>query len=231
MKQGLSPNEFLKSDIIAELNKEKQQFEILTALSTEERAEYSLLLEKLMGQHEAASVSTTAEKGKTLEKLVSFLFESTHLYEAKTNLRTSSNEIDTLMSLNENGRRHVYNGLHAIKNDLILAESKNYHGKISVTWVGKVQSLMQYTDCRLAIIFSYHGLSGKDWKDAVGLTKKIYLGSPKDDKYIILDFNLKDFQKVNEGIPFLSLIYDKIISLRTDTNFESAIAPHPAEEQ
>ncbi|QWG87300.1 acetylglutamate semialdehyde dehydrogenase [Bacillus mycoides] len=215
--------------MLQQYNEEEANYRIITSLSKEEKEEYSVLLGKLKRIHRKNSKSTTKEKGETLEKLVSFLIEKSTVFEIHQNIRTSSNEIDQLIAINAIGRKFKAKGYLDLKDDIILSECKNYHEKVGVTWVGKFASLMTYTESRLGLIFSYHGLAGKGWEDAIGLTKKLYLGRPKDEKLFILDFNKEDFERIEKGHNLLELIKAKTLALQTDTKFEHLITSHPAQ--
>ena len=79
----------------------------------------------------------------------------------------------------------------------------------------------------IGIIFSYRGFTGTNWNAGVGLVKKIFL----IDNTIILDFSLKDFEKIAEGISILKIINSKILSLKYDTQIENYISEHPLENE
>jgi hypothetical protein len=227
MKQAFTLKEYL----LAKMDEEEEVFRIITSLDENEKIEYERLLQELENTHTSEGVSTK-EKGESLEKIVRFLLEKSAVFNVHKNIRTSSNEIDQLIILNAKGRKFREQGLLDFKYDVFLSECKNYHGKISVTWVGKFYSLMNYTGTKLGLLFSYHGLTGRGWEDAVGLTKKIYLSKERlEDKIHILEFNKEDFEKIKQGNSLLELISAKIIALRTDTSFEHYISQHPAEEQ
>lgn len=115
----------------------------------------------------------------------------------------------------------------ALNNDRVLLECKNYNKKIDVTWIGKFYSLLRTSKTRIGIIFSYRGFTGTNWNDGVGLVKKIFL----IDNTIILDFSLKDFEKIAEGISILKIINSKILSLKYDTQIENYISEHPLENE
>ncbi|MES5836473.1 acetylglutamate semialdehyde dehydrogenase [Bacillus cereus group sp. MG11] len=225
MERGLTLKEFFKQQEFTE----KQRYDVLTTLDGQEKLEYSKLLEELEVA-QGNPTYTTRQKGDALESLVNFLIEKSVVFQLHQNIRTSSNEIDQLLVLNSTGRKFKQQGLLNLNEDVILAECKNYQDKVDVTWVGKFFSLMTYTSTKIGLLFSYHGLTGESWRDAVGLTKKLYLSKENAAERIhILEFSMKDFKLIAEGHTLLGLIEDKTLALRTDTNYIKLISAHPAE--
>ena len=114
------------------------------------------------------------KKGKALENLAKELLNSSSIFDAKPNLRDTSNEIDLLLIPSD------YNALNEcllpkyLKND-ILVECKNYNETIKVDWVGKFASLANTHSVELGIIFSYKKFAGKYRTSFIGLSKKIFL--------------------------------------------------------
>jgi hypothetical protein len=226
MNKGLSTKQF----ILEILESKERTYEALISLDEQELNHYTSLLTNLEDMHHSGSAASTTEKGKALEQLVTYLIQKSIIFDVYQNLRTSSNEIDQLFILNAKGRAFREEGLLPLKDDLILSECKNYQNKISVTWVGKFYSLISSTSAKVGLLFSYHGLTGTGWRDAVGLTKKIYLSKERlEDKVYILDFNITDFRRIRDGENLPNLINAKMLALRTDTNFQQFISKHPAE--
>ena len=215
---------FLQS--LASLSSEEfiSQFLSEYTLSGEKLEEYKKLFN--LFEHTNGSRLKATDKGTTLENLVVFLATNTNLFEVLPNVRTSTNEIDTLLRTKPQAKL-ILRDFFEIATD-ILFECKNYNTTIGVTWVGKFHSLLQNQNCKLGIIFSYHGFTGNGWNDAVGLTKKVYL----KDEIVILDFNFQDFQKLQSGRSFLEIIRNKIDSLKMDTTdeIEKYFRPHEAEK-
>ena len=52
-----------------------------------------------------------------------------------------------------------------------------------------------------------------------------------EEKYCIIDFNINDFENVNNDGNFLQIIHDKIEALRLDTDYSELISKHEAENQ
>lgn len=110
-------------------------------------------------------------KGKALEELVSYMFEATGGYfEIYNNIRNGANEVDLFVCFSNKGR-YLSRALGEKYSD-IICECKNYEKKVSVTYVGKFYSLMQSTNNKIGIMFSYDGFSGQSWNAAAGLAKK-----------------------------------------------------------
>ena len=91
---------------------------------------------------------------------------------------------------------------------------------------------MMVTNHTFGILFSYHGMSGRGWNDAIGLTKKIYmLKEHKEDKIIMIDFSLREFEQIIEGKTFFDIINFKIQSLQHDTDIlKYIVSEHPGEK-
>lgn len=212
----------IKEYILARADEKIKSVAQILTFTFEEQKEYIILLKNLESTN--SSSSSTTEKGKALEEIVQFVIEKSAVFDIHSNVRTSSNEIDILARLNGKGKYFKGQGLLDF-HDSFLSECKNYNKKVDVTWVGKFYSLVKYTKNNLGIIFSYKGLSGDKWHNAVGLTKKIFL-LETDERYII-DFNYNDFKILSEGKSFIELISEKIFNLKNDTSIQSFIAEHP----
>lgn len=177
-----------------------------------------------------SSNQNATHKGKALEDIVSFLIEKLGLFNVYKNIRTSSNEIDQLIELNTKGK--LLSRFMLSLKDGFICECKNYNKKIPVTWVGKVYSLLCVTNHKIAVVFSYRGLSGKGWNDAVGLTKKLYMMKERDEeKIVIIDFNINDFERIANNESFFKIIEEKVLSLKVDTDISEYLNKHhPAEK-
>lgn len=199
-------------------------------LDEKQRNEYNKLFQDLNVNNSNDKCSTTI-KGKSLEKIVCFILEHIGIFDVKKNFRTHTNELDQLLMLNNIGKGFLASGLIDKRLEQIIGECKNYQNKVSVTYVGKLCSLLMTTDTKIGILFSYKGISGKKWDNACGLVRKFYLcKEKKEDRYCILDFNLEDFKRINEGISILKIIEEKILSLQYDCNYENLINTHDAEQ-
>ena len=175
-----------------------------------------------------------SSKGATteaLEKLVSYLLTiSGNIFYVDRNLRTSTNEIDQLVSLTPKGKILLSYHLVNSKLECFLGECKNYDKSVSVTYIGKFCSLLLTNNVKIGILFSYHGVSGTGWSNGSGLIKKFYLHKEKlEDKYCIIDFSIKDFESILEGKNMLQIIEEQLKSLQFDTDYSRYLSKHPAE--
>ena len=225
-------NEVLSLEGYLELfDKHKAEFDKeLGKLSQTSIQEYRTLLDELKCSN--SSKDKTTDKGRALENIVSFLVNKTGLFDVYRNVKTSSNEIDQVVLLNKKGLFLQKQGLLHMPIDGFLGECKNYGTKVAATWVGKFCSLMMVTNHTFGILFSYHGMSGRGWNDAIGLTKKIYmLKEHKEDKIIMIDFSLREFEQIIEGKTFFDIINFKIQSLQHDTDIlKYIVSEHPGEK-
>lgn len=194
-------------------------------LSQEDQAQFKYLYDKI-----ANNCHDTGTKGKLLEELVSLLFSNPKrsFFECRRNCRTSSNEIDLLLTWNENARLNNVGAAFPCFGESFLCECKNYDGKVDVTYVGKFYSLLSLANVKLGILIAWDGITGKGkWDSAKGLVKKIAL---KDGIFIIV-IDKNDLKEIYDGKRHIySLIYDKHNALKNDIDFSEYVSKHPAEE-
>ena len=203
--------------------------EKICAFSDEQKTEYIKRLEyfKLVNGGNYSDV----EKGKSLEDLVSYLLTiSGDLFTVVQDVRTHTNEIDQIVELNPKGKFFLTHGFLPKRFECFLGECKNYNRKINVTYVGKFYSLLITTSEKTGILFSYHGITGKNWSDGSGLIRKIYLQKEDEEKRVaIIDFSLPDFQRIADGDNLINLFDSKLKALKYDTNVDQFLKSHPAE--
>ena len=119
------------------------------------------------------------EKGHALENIATFLLETCSTFSVYKNIRTTTNELDQLVRTTHLGSILCSNGVLDKRLLHFIGECKNHKDTISVTYVGKICSLLTTTDNRICILLSYNGISGKNCEDASGLIKKFYLSKEK----------------------------------------------------
>lgn len=196
----------------------------------EEIKEYNKLLKEFKNTN--SSNSTTNEKGRALENLATYTIKTTHVFDVYKNIRTTTNELDQLVKITDNNRLLI--GLKIIDERLanFIGECKNYQDKIPVTYVGKICSLLTTTQNKICILFSYNGVTGKNWENAEGLIKKFYLSKEKlEERFCIIDFNVKDFDEIAKGNNFLQIVENKITALKNDTDYSNFIKEHELSSQ
>lgn len=201
------------------------KYEKICEFSQEQKEEYELLLDDFIKIN--SSNYTTKEKGEVLEKIASFVLETSNIFDIYDNIRTTTNELDQLVRLNVKGKLLNSRGLIDSRLSGFIGECKNYNSKVSVTYVGKICSLMSTTQNKICILFSYHGITGNNWTSSSGLIRKFYLSKEKlEERYCIIDFNIKDFESIRDGNNFLQIVHDKIMSLQNDTDYTKLLKPH-----
>lgn len=232
-KQGLSIKEILenidKIDNISEQQKieaKVKTFYKFIEWKENDYKEYKLLLYNLKSI-KGRSKAKTKDIGTALEDLVNFIFEKSFFYKVYKNKRTATNEIDQFVLISDKGYQALqdYNfsrDLLISNENYFLCECKNYKDTVSATWVGKFNTLLETCgEINTGIIFSYKGLTGKEnnWCDAHGLTKVIYRITSNTNPRFILDFNIKDFEKLlNRDENIYSIIKKKKDSLIGNIN-------------
>ncbi len=120
---------------------------------------------------------TTKKQGDLLEELLKIILLSSNLFEVYQNIRTSTNEIDFVVSLSLDAK--FLRAQRLIPDwipDFFIIECKNYKGNVPVTYLGKFFSLMEINKCQLGIFISTNGITGSNsWRDASGFVKKVNL--------------------------------------------------------
>lgn len=212
-------------------------FQQICKLNTSQKTEYKRLLDEFERLNKVSKDSLGAPinlhnlKGSALEVLVKYLFKiSGDIFKVDCNLRTSTNEIDDLITLTPKGKILLGHNLINKYFDNFLGECKNYNKSVGVTYIGKFCSLLLTNNVNLGILFSYHGISGKGWTSGTGLVKKFYLHKENlDERYCIIDFSFKDFQSIYNGKNLLEIVEEQLYSLQFDTDYSRHISRHPAE--
>lgn len=190
----------------------------------ETKAKFDISFDKLK-----SNFKTTKEKGDALENLARYLtYSNENLFNLKTNVKTSSNEIDLFLTPSDKGKI-LFNTYYKFIGNGILCECKNYNKNLGVTYVGKFSSLLRLSEFKIGIIFTLKGLTGPSkWKDSKGLIRKIAL---KEGIYI-LDFTLEDYKKIKEnGAVFLDMVENKYTALKNDIDYDDFIIKHEAEDE
>lgn len=99
-----------------------------------------------------------------------------------------------------------------------------------MTYVGKFYSLLLTTGINTGILFTYHGVTGTGWTNGNGLIKKAYLQRELDEHRVaIIVFSVTDYERIQNGENFISLVEEKLFALKTDTDISQYISSHEAE--
>ena len=206
---------------------EKLAYEKICGLNEDEKKEYDILLKKL--EESNSSKQSTHDKGKALEEIATFVLKASHIFNVYGNVRTSTNELDQLVKVKEKDRCLIGWNIIDKRYSNFIGECKNYDSKVSVTYVGKICSLLLTSQNKLCILFSYYGVTGEKWTDGTGLIKKFYLSKEKEeDRFCIIDFNINDFKEISNGGNLLTIISNKILALKNDTSYYDLLSPHEA---
>lgn len=177
-------------------------------------------------QIESGALNKT-QKGKLLEQLVELLFETGSLFDRRKNYRTSTNEIDLMLTWSSKARNAGIPNVFPCFGDVFICECKNYAEPVDVTYVGKFYSLLASSDLPFGVLVAWNGVTGKrGWAAANGLIRKIAL---RDKVYIVtLDKNdLKMIYQNNRNI--YSILLEKKEALQNDIDYEKYIQQHEAE--
>lgn len=174
---------------------------------------------------------TTRLKGQILEKLTRFMFEYTGgLFEIYENLGTNTNEIDLFLKFTNKAKLFV--SIIGNQYSKMICECKNYKKPIDVTYIGKFYTLVECSKIKIGLMVSWHGLGGEEWRDGVGLVKKIFLLRERlEDRTYILDFNKRDFKKILEGYPLVKILDEKCEELQLAIDFTKYFQKHPNQDE
>ena len=170
------------------------------------------------------------EKGKSLEELLKYLISyQGNMFDVKTNLRTSTNEIDLLVNWSCAAKSQKLDEAYDFIQDGIICECKNHKDNIGVTYIGKFISLVLSSQKNVGIFFSAKGVAGRDsWNDSNGLIRKVALAK----QIYILDVSISDIEGIALGTDnFLNVIKNKYESLQNDVKYESYISKHDNEDK
>jgi len=206
-------------------------YEAICKLSPEQHFKYMELLGKFEKSNSLKGKEYSKFKGDSLEEITTYLMEiSGNIFYIKKNIRTGTNEVDLVIELNEKGKCLLSKKLIPLQLEHFICECKNHGTKIGVTYTGKLGSLMQVSHIKLGLLISYHGVSGKNWTESCGLIKKFYLSRERlEDRFCIIDFNIKNFVEIANGANFLQIIHNKLESLQLDTDYKNLLSRHPNE--
>lgn len=205
--------------LFEQCNQKTAEFQKQLLINEENRIKLSILIKKI----ENNKFDTEKEKGDALESLTRETLKALKFFNALSNIHTSTNEIDFICQLSQQGHVAKANGFVQFENDFLI-ECKNYSQPINVTYVGKFASLLMSQNKKFGILVSKKGMTGSGWTAAYGWTKKLYL---KND-LLIVSFTLNDFKKLIDNMSFFEIIEQKKMDIVNDTNISSYLKKHPA---
>lgn len=212
---GLTLSELIE----CEISKDRSFLDMTNEIKTK----FAIYLDELTG-----TSPCTKSKGDILEGLACCLmYSGSNLFSVYRNCHTSTNEIDLLLRITEKGRYVLPKQYGFLGDNDILCECKNYSNKLGVTYIGKFYSLLKLSGCKIGILFTVSGLTGRNkWLDGLGLVKKIAL----KDNLFILDFTKEDYEKINKGERlFWDLLEEKYMNLLHDIDISQFAAHHESE--
>ena len=172
--------------------------------------------------------TTTKGKGNKLEELAELLFLKAfpNIFDVVRNCRTSTNEIDLIISWTQQANGIGLTNEFAGLGNTFLCECKNYDKKVDVTSIGKFASLLSCSDTHMGVLIAWKGVTGKGWANGNGLIKKLALAErryiiviTKDDLYAIY------CKKTN----LFNLLKTKYRALKHDISYEKHMSKHELE--
>lgn len=212
------------------------KFNELISWSDKQRSDFATLVNEMNQPSK-----NTKDKGDKLEEVVRFIIKNSFFYEVYSNVRTATNEIDDVIVLSRTGKialdkLHLSRDLLPTRSDLFIAECKNYHNNLDVTYVGKFYSLLSSVNVRMGILFTRNGLTGASdkYEAAYGLVKILKtledIRNPQEEFYILV-FTDDDYKDMIEGKNFFDILNAKKIEARISANYRRFIECHNHESE
>jgi len=131
-------------------------------------------------------------KGKSLEKLISYLMESINGIEIiDTRLRLEAEEIDILLSNNA----FIHWG------GTLIVECKNWSKKVNSKEIVVFKDNMRKLDCSTGIFVAFSGITGDDYSNAQLIVREAL----QESRHIIV-LNWDDIEKVEDGDTWIKLL-------------------------
>lgn len=156
--------------------------------------------------------ATNDEKGKSLESLAQFLFNSISSLRCKySNLQTRSSEIDLVI---EYDRTKEALPLFDELGRYCLVECKNWSKPVGVGPVRDFMGKLDKCKTRLGVIFSKNGVTGVD--SGADALREIQSRFDRDGLFLLV-FSLEDLKSITDGKAFSEALDRKADSLRFDT--------------
>lgn len=154
---------------------------------------------------------TNDEKGKSLEALARFLFNSVPQLRCKySNLQTRSSEIDLVVEYDRS------KGIISLFDELgryCLVECKNWSKPVGVNPVRDFMGKLDKCRIKLGVIFSKNGVTGVD--SGAEAIREIQSRFDRDGTFLLV-FSLEDIKLISDGNAFIEAIDLKADNLRFD---------------
>lgn len=173
---------------------------------------------------------TKSLKGKSLESLMTFIFERFKYAEVNYDKRTSDNQLDHEVYFDE---FNVPDFIKRIVGCHLIGECKNHIKSVSSQEVTILNSNLEIRNCQFGVISAYKSFAkGRKsvWENAEGKRRKFALLS--NYKRIIIGYNINDFEAILNGANFYTIMkqkYNNIIDEIFDDNIH--IDEHPYNER
>lgn len=158
------------------------------------------------------SATTNDEKGKTLESLAQFLFDSVPSLRCKyRNLQTRSSEIDLVIEYNRSkGEMPLFDELGRY----CLVECKNWSKPVGVGPVRDFMGKLDKCKVKFGIIFSKNGVTGVD--SGADALREIQSRYDRDGVFLLV-FSLEELKGISNSKDFCDALDFKADGLRFDT--------------
>lgn len=189
-----------------------------------EQKEFKILLDSAVF---TLKHGTKDEKGKSLEKMMTYIYKRFVGVKVIPNIRLSDNQIDHEVTFPDFGSPNFIINNVGMK---LIGESKNHKDSISSREVDNLDGLLKIRNAKLGIFSSYHSFSrGRKsvWENGEGKRRKLALFS--NYQRVIIGFCYKDFEKILKGENFYTMLkekYDLLLDELSDDYIEDNIYPY-----
>ena len=156
---------------------------------------------------EACDAVEASKKGKTFEDLAGYLISALSCAEIRRrNLATATGELDLVCRLKPTNPPGL---LGAADDGYFVVECKNWQDPVTSKDIEIFVGKLQKCRCRMGIVFSRNGITGKAGRDAVGNVEAIW----RQHGIIILVITEETIRQVIEGYDFYSIcerLYEEV---------------------
>ncbi|TET06329.1 MAG: hypothetical protein E3J86_15075 [Candidatus Thorarchaeota archaeon] len=147
----------------------------------------------------AKNATSTDTKGKTLEKLAEYVFNSVEGFSVLPSVRTSTGELDRIVRVERYDDPFILSiGAH------FIIEAKNWKTPVSAKDVALFSTKLQKHQCKFGVLVAMNGITGEGKRDAQGI---IY-DSFKDGITIVVIAE-DDIKQIVEGKDLIEILREK----------------------
>src|SRR5580765_3821584 len=148
-------------------------------------------------------------KGKYFEQLAGLILQTAKPFTSWHSVQSTTNELDWLIQIGPSGQH-----LPAMREwgTHLICESKLSKDYVNVTWVGKLNTVLQTHGASVGILISSKGMTNRGRGAAAKMTVRIL--SAMTPPRTIISFDLEDIRACTKGTNFLQLLSQRYVEAR-----------------